>query len=134
MEGCIHIYFAHIPLSEKEAPDGIAVVEYGVEESADKEGYALWRSDSLYRDPQKEESSPGGYLLCNQVEALTYTFYDEKGKEYDEWNSGSDIEMQKKKTPAAILIRLRLANKSDPKHPYLFSTRLRLPFNHPEAS
>jgi prepilin-type N-terminal cleavage/methylation domain-containing protein len=34
---------AHISFSEKEAPDGISVVEYGIEEAAEKEGYALSR-------------------------------------------------------------------------------------------
>ena len=63
------------------------MIEYGIEEGTDKEGYVLTRSDSLYRDPGKEQSPPGGFLLGDRVEALTYTFFDETGKEYDNWNS-----------------------------------------------
>ncbi len=50
---------AHVAFSDKEAMDGIALIEYGVEEGTDKEGYVLTRSDSLYRDPGKEQSPPG---------------------------------------------------------------------------
>ena len=123
---------AHIAFSDREAPDGISVIEYSVEEG--KEGYALLRNDSLYRDPEKEPSLPDGFLLCNRVEALTYTFYDELGKEHESWDSGTKVvEMQKKRVPAAVLIRLSVINETDRKRPHLFITRVRLPFNRPEA-
>lgn len=124
---------AHIAFSDSEPPDGISVIEYGVEEG--KEGYVLLRSDSLYRDPEKESSPAERFLLCNRVEALTYTFYDETGKEHQSWDSGTkDVMVQKNRFPAAILIRLSLINETDSKRPHLFMIRVRLPFNRPEAS
>lgn len=123
---------AHIAFSDKDAPDGISVIEYSVEEG--KEGYTLSRNDSLYRDPEKESSPSDGFLLCKRVEALTYTFYDESGKEHESWDSGTTVvERQKKRVPAAIQIRLSMINETDPKRPHLFVTRIRLPFNRPEA-
>jgi general secretion pathway protein J len=123
---------AHIAFSDKDAPDGISVIEYSVEEG--KEGYTLSRNDSLYRDPEKESSPSDGFLLCKRVEALTYTFYDESGKEHESWDSGTTVvEMQKKRVPAAVLIRLSMISETDPKRPHLFITRVRLPFNRPEA-
>jgi len=125
---------SHIAFNDKEAPDGISVIEYGVEEGNEKEGYNLLRSDDLYRDPGKEPSHPDGFLLCNRVEALTYTFYDESGKEHESWDSETKVvEMQKKRVPAAVLIRLSLINETDQKRPHLFTTRVRLPFNRPET-
>jgi prepilin-type N-terminal cleavage/methylation domain-containing protein len=124
---------AHVSFSDKEAPGGIALIEYGVEEGTEKEGYALWRSDSLFRDPGKEEAPAGGYLLCDRVEALTYRFFDETGKEYDGWDSGGAIEAQRKKAPASVLIGLSFVNEADRERPYRFMTRVRLPFNRPEA-
>jgi hypothetical protein len=124
---------AHVAFSEQDVPGGIAVIEYGVEEGTEKEGYTLSRSDDLSRDPEKEEPYPGGYLLCDRVEALAYVFTDEKGKEYDSWDSGGEIEAQKKRFPAEILIRLSLVNPADREHPYLFVTRVRIPFNRLEA-
>jgi general secretion pathway protein J len=124
---------AHVTFNDKEAPGGIAVIEYGVEEGTEKEGYALWRNDSLFRDPGKEEAPAGGYLLCDRVDALTYLFFDEAGKEYGVWDSGGDVEAQKKRAPVSVLIRLSFVNETDRERPYVFLTRVRLPFNRPEA-
>jgi general secretion pathway protein J len=131
--GLIFRSAAHVAFNDREVPGGITVIEYGIEEETEKEGYALMRSDSLYRDPGKNEPPPGGYLLCDRLEALTYLFYDETGKAYESWDSGAEVEAQKKKAPAAVLIRLSLVNKADRERPYLFMTRVRLPFSRPEV-
>ena len=119
---------AHIAFGEKEEPAGIAVIEYGVEEGTEKEGYALSRSDSLHRDPGKEEAPTGGFLLCDRVETLTYRFFDSAGKEYETWDNGQD-EAQKKKAPAMVEIHLGLVNEKDREHPFPFMTRVRLPLS-----
>jgi general secretion pathway protein J len=119
---------AHIAFSEKEETAGIAVIEYGVEEGTEKEGYALFRSDSLHRDPEKEAAPTGGFLLCDRVETLTYRFFDSAGKEYETWDNGDD-EAQKKKAPAMVEIRLGLVNEKDREHPFPFMTRVRLPLS-----
>ncbi|MHB9096528.1 MAG: PulJ/GspJ family protein [Syntrophales bacterium] len=122
---------AHVAFNEQEVPGGITVIEYGVDEDTEKGGYTLSRSDNLYRDPGKEESSPGGYLLCDRVEALTYLFTDEAGKEYDSWDSGGGNSAQKNRAPSGVLIRLSLVNPANRERPYLFMTRVRIPFNRP---
>jgi hypothetical protein len=104
------------------------VIEYGVEEGTEKEGYALFRSDSLHRDPEKEAAPTGGFLLCDRVETLTYRFFDSAGKEYETWDNGDD-EAQKKKAPAMVEIRLGLVNEKDREHPFPFMTRVRLPMS-----
>lgn len=119
---------AHIAFSEREEPAGIAVIEYGVEEGTEKEGYVLSRSDSLYRDPGKEEAPTSGFLMCDRVETLTYRFFDSAGKEYATWDNG-DNEAQKKKAPAMVEIRLGLVNEKDREHPFPFMTRVRLPLS-----
>lgn len=118
---------AHVAFGEKEAPAGIAVIGYGVEEGAEKEGYTLFRSDSLRRDPVKEKTPAGGFLLCDRIETLTYRFYDGAGKEYETWDADGGGESQKKKAPAMVEIRLGLVNEKDREHPYPFMTRVRLP-------
>jgi len=119
---------AHIAFGEREEAAGIAVIEYGVEEGTEKEGYTLSRSDSLYRDPGKEEPPTGGFLLCDRVETLTYRFFDSAGKAYETWDNGDD-EAQKKKAPAMVEIRLGLVNEKDREHPFPFMTRVRLPLS-----
>lgn len=124
---------AHVAFSEQDVPGGISVIEYGVEEGTEKEGYTLSRSDSLHRDPDKDEPYPGGYLLCDRVEALTYVFTDEAGKEYATWDSGGAEEKQKKRAPSEVLIRLNMVNPANRERPHLFMTRVRIPFNRLEV-
>jgi prepilin-type N-terminal cleavage/methylation domain-containing protein len=124
---------AHVAFGEQDIPGGITVIEYGIDEDPEKNGYTLSRSDSLYRNPEKEEPSPGGYLLCDRVETLTYLFTDEAGKEYDSWDSGGENPAQKNRAPSGVLIRLSLVNPANREHPYHFMTRVRIPFNRPEA-
>ncbi len=124
---------AHIAFTDREFPEGIAVIEYGVEEGTEKEGYGLLRSDSLFRDPSKSDEAAGGYLLCERIEELTYRFYDEEGKEYETWDSASETGNQKKMAPAAVAIRLSLVNDFDRERPHRFMTRVRLPFHRLEA-
>jgi general secretion pathway protein J len=126
---------AHVSFNDQEVPGGIAVIEYRVEEGTEKAGYVLVRSDDLYRDPgKKEEPLAGGYVLSDRVEALTYRFTDEAGKEYEIWDSGGQVEAQKNRAPAGVLIRLSMVNAADKERPYRFMTRVRIPFNRPETS
>jgi general secretion pathway protein J len=124
---------AHVSFNDQEVSGGIAVIEYRVEEGTEKAGYVLVRSDNLYRNPGKEERLPGGYVLSDRVEALTYRFTDEAGKEYETWDSGGQVEAQRKRAPTDVLIRLSLVNAVDKERPYRFLTRVRIPFNRPEA-
>jgi len=64
---------------------------------------------------------------------LTYVFTDAAGKEYASWDSGGEGETQKKRCPAEVLIRLSLVNPADRERPYLFTTRVRIPFNRLET-
>jgi general secretion pathway protein J len=120
---------AHIPFGDKEAQAGIAVIGYDIEEGTEKEGYVLLRSDSLRRDPAKEESLTGGFPVCDRIETLTYLFYDAEGKEYETWDALAGEEAQKKRAPAMVEIRLGLVNEKDREKPHMFVTRVRLPLN-----
>jgi prepilin-type N-terminal cleavage/methylation domain-containing protein len=124
---------AHVRFNEREVPDGITAIEYRIEEGTEREGYTLSRSDNLYRDPGKEGPASGGYLLCDRIETLTYLFTDEAGEEYESWDSGGQIAAQRNKSPASVLIRLSLVNPDNKERPYLFMTRVRIPFNRSEA-
>jgi prepilin-type N-terminal cleavage/methylation domain-containing protein len=133
----LHLSFrsaAHIAFSDKEAREGIALIGYGVEEGAEKAGYILTRSDSLYQEPGKDPSTGKGWLLCDGIDSVSYLFFDEAGKEYMSWNSEGDVPAQKKRMPAAILIRLSFVNDTDRERPLVFTTRIRLPLNRMEAS
>ena len=124
---------AHVAFNDRDVPGGISVIEYRVEEGTEKAGYVLVRSDNIYRDPGKEEPLPGGYVLSDRIDTLTYRFFDEAGREYETWDSGGQVEAQRKKSPAGVLISLGLVNTADKERPYRFMTRVRIPFNRVEG-
>ena len=124
---------AHLAFREDEAPEGIALIEYLLAEETEKPGYSLWRSDSLFLDPGRKEPPRDGFLLGEGVEALTWRFYDDQGREYDSWDSEGGLETQQRKAPAMVALELRLDNEADQNHPYRFATRIRLPLAQPEA-
>jgi len=118
-------------------------------------GYLLLRSDSLYDDSnpnpdrlvgksgQTQESSPApitlkdtsmvmekrGYVLCERLHSLNFRFTDQKGTEYDAWDSESDIQEQKNKAPSTVTVELKLINPANMEQPFSFMTRISLPVN-----
>jgi len=91
----------------------------------------LKRNDELYRDKaeeaEEEESRAGGYILCEGLQSLTYTFYDNSGEEYDSWDSESDLKTQNGKAPTVVSIQMNFTNPDDKDRPYRFMTKVFLP-------
>lgn len=117
---------AHVSFEPQGVPEGVAVIEYVLQEEAEKEGMTLLRNDSLFRDPTKD-AQPDGFPLCEGIESLTYVFLDEAGKEYDSWDSLQGSQAQRKRAPSQVVIRLSMVNPDDEKQPYRFLTAVRLP-------
>ena len=110
---------AHVSL-EKNIQVGIARIVYYVQKSDDN-GYVLKRSDKLYPyEPFEEKKSDP--VLCENVKSLVLKYYDDKGIEYDSWDSDSpDVDYS---TPGAISIMLEIGDDSN----FLpFETMVKLP-------
>lgn len=112
---------AHLAFSGEEAA-GIAGISYYVEQAEDGT-YTLMRMDSAIRGGQEDPSAPA-FVVCENVKSLGLKFYDSKGKEHEFWNSDSEMEGQKKKAPAAVLIDLQLVNPNG-EEPFRFMTRVK---------
>jgi prepilin-type N-terminal cleavage/methylation domain-containing protein len=117
---------AHLAFSENEVDGGIAQIGYFVEEDTGG-GYSLRRSDLQNYQATKEKSKSSSYLICPNVDSLIFKFYDLTGKEYDSWDSSSNMSEQKNKVPAVIKIELSIANSSNKDAPYKFMTKIFLP-------
>ncbi len=132
---------AHIVFDADEPQGGIAAIRYLVEEDKDpgdpgrgvgegQPAYRLVRVDAIFDNrPRDAAAAPQGYALCEHIQAFTWKLYDPSGKEYETWDSGADAEVQKKRAPAVVEIRLDLVNPRDRERPYRFSTRFHLPLN-----
>ncbi len=110
---------AHLPL-EKSIQEGIARIVYYVQKS-DETRYVLRRADNLYPyEPFEEKKSDP--VLCENVKSLVFKYYDDKGDEYDSWDSDSaDVDYS---TPRAIKITLEIGDDSNF---LLFETMVKLP-------
>ena len=71
---------AHVAFNDQDVPGGISVIEYRVEEGTEKEGYILVTKRQSLPGSGKGGVLPGGYLLCDRIEALTYRFHRRSGK------------------------------------------------------
>ena len=110
---------AHVSFGCK-TENGIAEIVYYVQ-AADNGNFVLRRADSLYPYQPFEEKA-GDPVLCEDVKSLTFKYYDQKGIEYDLWDS--DAEDFGYATPRAIGIKLELGNDSGSR---LFETMVSLP-------
>ena len=118
---------AHLAFNEDEIDGSGALIGYYVEEDAGGGSFSLRRSDLTSNKASKENTMQDGYVICRNIESLHFRFYDSKGREYDSWNSSSNIAEQKQKAPAAVQIELRLANIKNKEKPFKFMTKVFLP-------
>ena len=115
---------AHLPMTGT-AGAGIAEIFYYVVENEDRDASPiLKRADRAYPFFQNDEfeeleSDP---ILCEDMEELIFTYYDQDGEAHEEWNSESDF--YKYATPKMIGIQLKIKKKSEV---YTFSTQLEIP-------
>lgn len=114
----------HLPMSNKNETGIAEIVYYVKEKDYPESGFLLKRADTLYPDDEdyefeEKESDP---VLCEGLEALSFTFFDNEGNEYEQWDSDSDF--YKYATPHAIGIDIKINHNSEI---HSFYTKLNLP-------
>ena len=110
---------AHVPMGA--APGGgIARIVYYPAEAPDG-SLVLRRSDRLDPAPDFEES-PADPVLCENLRAMTCTFFDEAGEAHEGWDS--DAAETGFATPVAVGVRIEIG---DGKRGRVFETRVALP-------
>jgi general secretion pathway protein J len=115
---------SHLPMTGS-AGSGIAEIVYYAIENKDRDSRPiLKRSDRafpFYQDDtfEERESDP---ILCEDVEELVLTYYDQDGDAHEEWDSESDF--YKYATPKRVAIQLKIKKKSEV---YVFNTQVELP-------
>jgi general secretion pathway protein J len=95
--------FAHIPFEKVSFP-GVAELIYYVRELEDGT-HQLLRSDRLPPYPPFESRAVDP-ILCTNVRALEFRFYDDTGEEFESWDSDSTDFARA--TPRAIKIQLEI--------------------------
>ncbi len=116
-----------ITCGENESHSRPAAISYHVEEDESGGSFSLWRSDMPGSKPAKDNSNSGGFVVCQNVNSLSFKFYDSAGRESESWDSSSFAADQKGKSPVAVKIELSLVNLNDKDNPYKFLTKVFLP-------
>ena len=117
---------AHLAFGEDELSGSPSSIAYFVKEDKNG-GFSLWRSDVAETRPSPDQKADGGVIICQNLQAINFKFYDEGGQEYSSWDTASLSDTQKGKPPVLVHIELVLANARDVEKPYRFITRIFLP-------
>ncbi|NOY69510.1 MAG: prepilin-type N-terminal cleavage/methylation domain-containing protein [Deltaproteobacteria bacterium] len=107
------------------ADSRLAEIRYYVTASDDPDqGYLLRRADTAfpYDIDQNAQLSDNDPIMCTNIVALEFTFYDAEEKTEEDWDSDSDF--YKNTTPVAVGIHLELASGNNTRS---FYTRVPLP-------
>ena len=117
---------AHLVFDEGEVPGSPAEISYYVREDKNG-GFSLWRSDVVQAKPDLNKKAEGGMIICQNLQALNFKFYNESGDEQDSWDTESSSASQKGRPPVMVQIELTLANPRDADKPYRFVTKVYIP-------
>jgi len=118
---------AHLDFEEKAIRQRPAMISYYVRKNEESETFSLLRDDVATAAPEPGRKERSGFVICEDLEALRFKFYDERGSETDVWDTASLSAAQKGKSPAAVKIEIELANKNNAESPYKFMTMIFLP-------
>lgn len=109
---------SHVP-SRRDFPQGVAEIVYYVKDDV-RNGFVLKRSNRLFRD-ESLDSDRDDPALSFHVRGFKLTYYDDKGQEFDAWDSESVA--CKHATPSAVGIRLEIG---DSENAQVYQTRVHL--------
>jgi prepilin-type N-terminal cleavage/methylation domain-containing protein len=116
---------AHLVFDDEEVDTTVARISYDVRQSAvGEEVFILYRSDTPGFEEGPEQGT-GGLILCDNLHAVNFTYYDDKGRGYDRWDSTN--EEFKDKLPVMVSIVLEFANDRNPEAPFKFVSGVVLP-------
>jgi general secretion pathway protein J len=118
---------SHLAFGENEGEGYPAAISYYVQEDEGGGSFSLWRSDLVGAKPSKDKNASSGFVVCQNLDSVSFRFYDPAGSELEAWDSSSFSAQQKGNAPVAVKIELALVNINDKEKPYKFMTKVFLP-------
>lgn len=115
---------AHMVFNTELEDNGATEIRYYVTEIEEEKSFTLYRSDTPLFEERQDEGV-GGWILCDDVYAINFTYHDENGEVYDKWDSTK--EEFKGRLPVMVSIELWFINRSDPESYLRFKTGVALP-------
>lgn len=104
---------SHLNFNHKIRESSGAVIRYSVEEAEDSDTFNLYRGDFISRPQVNVPRDEKGFLLCDGLWEVRFTYLDETGEEQDEWSgeNRNDPNSTTKVLPVMIQVNLVFANR-----------------------
>jgi len=124
---------AHIVFNRTVDKPGIALISYRVEEDQENDGELLLiRSDELLATTSSNNGGgrdEGGFLLCDKLRSVNFSYIDEEGEERDDWTTSLDAlsKPSDQKLPVAVSCTLEFWIDQENDSSIEFTTSILLP-------
>jgi general secretion pathway protein J len=121
-------FFSRIPalFSDEMKKATGQVISYDVIEGGGEEELVLLRSE--HPEFIDESNERGGMNLCDGLQAITFTYFDDDGEPHESWDS--DSEEFDGALPLMVSVSLEFLNFENPDAPLTFMTSVTLPANY----
>ena len=116
--------YAHVSFKAGRQEEGPAEIVYYTQRNEDSGEQALYRSDTLDYLEGPEIGS-GGFLLCDRLRWVDFTYYDREGVLHNAWDTKENN--GKTALPSRVEISMGFENALDPENPLQFMTGVALP-------
>jgi prepilin-type N-terminal cleavage/methylation domain-containing protein len=102
------------------------LVSYDVIQGSEENELVLLRSENLKFVDESEKR--GGMTLCDGIQAINFTYFDNDGVPYESWDS--DSEESGGALPHMVSVSLQFLNYENPDAPLTFMTSIALSVNY----
>jgi general secretion pathway protein J len=103
----------HLNFNHKVQEPSIATIRYIVEEDGDSQMFKLFRGDFINRPKVNVPADDKGFMLCDNLWEVKFTYISSTGEESDEWTGENPNDQDGVKVlPAMIKVSLVFANKA----------------------
>lgn len=125
--------YAHVIFDTEHDHQGLSLISYRVRpDDQNGRGLILVRSDRLLMpsEIQGENGHAGhGFILCDRLRSVSFSFRDEKGDQTDNWDTGSEnaADSTRRRLPVSVTCTLEFWLDRKAETSLTFSTSILLP-------
>ena len=121
---------SHLVFSRNEQPAGFAMIRYSVEQDPDSKLLQLYRTDIPFIPGYASQKGfeQKGYLLCDGLRTVRFTYYDQAGNAVDNWQFENNFGQKAvKKIQIPTMIEVRLDFSYQGQNDVVFKTAVTMP-------
>ncbi|HKJ64427.1 MAG TPA: type II secretion system protein GspJ, partial [Desulfopila sp.] len=104
---------AHLVLNKKEPVRGLTRIFYRVEEQDDTGLFRLYRADVPVLPGAVPADEEDGFLLCDGLRQVAFTYIDEDGNEYESWSTEEKKQQGEGGLLLPVLVRMNIGFGDD---------------------